>query len=137
MITPLPHFVWQTLRYMARAEATGKDAYGRELRMTPTRRTKDGTFLDELVDQGLIEAVSEPVPFPPGASRSEKKESPQFRTRYRLTELGRHAAEYGEYDMPFTPANLPLIGTFAELVDALAAKNSNWSHSTKPRKRKK
>src|SRR5690349_15121696 len=93
MLLPIPHFEWQVLRAALRAEAAGALALGRDLRLVPTRRTKDGTFLDDLVRGGLLKAVGRPEPV-----TGEADVPPPFRARYRLTTLGRHAAEYGEYD---------------------------------------
>ena len=94
----------------------GTDPLGRELRPSPTRATKDGTFLDEMVKAGLLAAIgkSEPVD---GTGEPEP-----FRTRYTLTALGRHAAEYGEYDRPYTPGDAPVTGTAAAVLESLAAR---------------
>jgi hypothetical protein len=83
---------------LLRAEAAGEPALGRALRLAPTRNTKDGTFLDELVADGLLVRVGKPVPPTPPRDEPEP-----FRVRYELTELGRYAAEYGEYDRPHAP----------------------------------
>jgi hypothetical protein len=89
-LLPISHFTWQVLRAAKRSR---KPVTGKELRIVPNRRTKDGTFLDELVNDGLLQAVSQD-PIAP-----ETKRLPvQFRTRYKLTPLGEHAAEYGEYE---------------------------------------
>ena len=95
MRVQIGHFEWQLLRTALRAEAAGTPALGRELRVSMARRTKDGTFLDKLVAEGLL-AVAEPPAPPDPAVRTE--EPAQFRARYRLTEMGKFAAEYGEYD---------------------------------------
>jgi hypothetical protein len=116
MLFPLPHFQWQVLRAVLRAEADGQHALGRELRVTPTRKTKDGTFLTDLVREGLLVTVGKPAP-PDGRDEPEP-----FRTRYKLTVLGQHAAEYGEYDRPYTPAEAPLTGTAAEIREAMDAR---------------
>lgn len=76
----LSHFNWQLLRLMVRE---GTALTGKQLRMAPTRVTKDGTFLDVLVQQGLIKLV-------------KKNENWKLST-YELTKLGKDAAEYGEY----------------------------------------
>lgn len=88
---------WQVLRILARA-APGS-VVGRELRLDMSRRTKDGTFLDEMVRVGLIEVAEAPAPQPVSLTRRiySKPEPKQFRVLYRLTAMGRHAAEYGEY----------------------------------------
>ena len=128
MLFPLPHFQWQVLRAVLRAEAAGgPPPLGRELRLTPTRKTKDGTFLDEMVKAGLLAAIgkSEPVD---GTGEPEP-----FRTRYTLTALGRHAAEYGEYDRPYTPGETPLVGLAAEVVEARAARRSPAPVKNPPR----
>jgi hypothetical protein len=113
VLVAINHFSWQVLRVLARAEAARQPPpVGRELRLVPTRRTKDGTFLDELVEAGLIEVAAKPTPPLDGVD-----EPAPFRARYRLTALGRHAAEYGEYDKPFTPAVKELTGLAAELAE--------------------
>jgi DNA-binding HxlR family transcriptional regulator len=53
-----------------------------------SRRTKDGSFLTALVNQGLLEVVTD-------------GETP-FDATYRLTERGKHAAEYGVYEIDWT-----------------------------------
>jgi hypothetical protein len=60
---------------------------GRALRLVPSRRTKDGSFLTELVDQGLLRRVTGTVAAP-------------FAATYALTERGEYAAEYGECETP-------------------------------------
>src|SRR5436305_1362667 len=118
MLFPLPHFQWQVLRAVLRAEAAGgPPPLGRELRLTPTRKTKDGTFLDEMIEEGLLAPAGKPATPADGMADDPS----QFRTRYKLTELGRHAAEYGEYDRPYTPAESPLVGKAAEIQETLAA----------------
>jgi hypothetical protein len=57
------------------------------LRLVPRRRTKDGSFLADLVDQGLLTRVTGTAAAP-------------FEATYALTERGAHAAEYGECDFP-------------------------------------
>jgi hypothetical protein len=102
MIRPLDHmYEWRLLRALLRADTplSGLEMRRRE----PIRGTKDGTFLDDLVRLGLIEAVGEPEADKP-ASAWSKPVPVQFRTRYRLTDLGRHAAEYGEYEWDFDAA---------------------------------
>lgn len=49
------------------------------------RRTKDGSFLTALVEEGLLDRVT---------GSAEKP----FEATYALTALGDYAAEYGEYD---------------------------------------
>lgn len=72
---------WQVLRAAARAKTPPT---GRELRLVPSRRTKDGTFLGEFVTAGLLWAVT--------------PDADPFAATYALTPLGAHAAEYGEYE---------------------------------------
>jgi hypothetical protein len=78
------HFQWQVLRAVKRSR---KPPTGRELRLSPTRGTKDGTFLNVLVQLGLLDRLS----------GSEKD---PFAATYAITERGKHAAEYGECDFP-------------------------------------
>jgi hypothetical protein len=92
---PVSHFTWQVLRAVKRSK---KPPTGKQLRLAPTRRTKDGTFLDELVRDGLlvVAGVDEPT--------AETQRWPaQFRTRYKLTTNGEFAAEYGEYEREVRP----------------------------------
>ncbi len=90
---------WQVLRKLVRA---GGPLLGRELRIYPNQRTKDGTFLDDLVVAGLLEAVGGPEPDRPQVAGGHVPTTPaQLRTRYRLTEQGTHAAEFGEYEFDF------------------------------------
>ena len=88
---PITHFTWQVLRAVKRAKK--KYPTGKELRLVPSRRTKDGTFLDGLVTDGLLEVVGQDEP-----TEQTRKWPAQFRARYRLTEKGEHAAEYGEFE---------------------------------------
>jgi hypothetical protein len=83
-VFPVSHAHWQILRAVKRSR---KPANGRELRLAPTRATKDGSFLTDLVETGLLTRVS-------------GTESEPFEGTYSLTELGKHAAEYGECEMP-------------------------------------
>jgi hypothetical protein len=55
--------------------------------------TQDGTFLDALVDNGLMSLVARPLPFP-------VFEEIAFWRYYRLTPFGTEAAEYGKYKLP-------------------------------------
>ena len=91
---PISHFTWQVLRAVKRSK---KPPTGKQLRLVPSRRTKDGTFLDELVTEGLLQ-VAGVDDLPRDASAREKQMPHQFRTRYKLTSSGEHAAEYGEYE---------------------------------------
>ncbi|MDB5305865.1 MAG: hypothetical protein JWO38_67 [Gemmataceae bacterium] len=78
----LPNLEWRVLREVAR---TRRPAIGRALRLDMNRRTKDGSFLTTLVRQGLLEVVT--------AGKTP------FDATYRLTERGKHAAEYGVYEV--------------------------------------
>jgi hypothetical protein len=92
---PVSHFTWQVLRAVKRSK---KPPTGKQLRLAPTRRTKDGTFLDELVRDGLLVVVSVDEP-----TEETHRWPTQFRTRYRLTATGEHAAEYGEFEREVRP----------------------------------
>ena len=94
MLFPVSHFVWQILRTAKRSR---RPLTGSELRIIPNRISKDGTFLDKLVEEGLLEVVGSD-PLPKGATKEERRRPVQFRKRYKLTKKGDHAAEYGEYD---------------------------------------
>ena len=85
MLFPISHADWQILRAVHRA---GSPPLGRDLRLIPSRRTKDGTFLDDLVEAGLLVTVGKPQ-----AADGRPGEPVQFRTRYRLTKLGHAVAE--------------------------------------------
>jgi hypothetical protein len=89
---PITHFQWQVLRAVKRNR---KPVLGRELRLSPTRGTKDGEFLNTLAFLGLI-------------TRLEGTEDRPFEAIYSLTELGKHAAEYGECEMEAAVFNAPL-----------------------------
>jgi hypothetical protein len=93
-VRALAHFDWQVLRALARSK---EPLTGKQLRLAPTRGTKDGTFLDGLVTEGLLRVVGVddlPADAPLGRGRAPV----QFRTRYELTPEGERAAEYGEYE---------------------------------------
>ena len=79
----ITHSDWQVLRAAKRAK---KPPVGRSLRLNPTRGTKDGGFLNRLVRAGLL-------------SRTSGTDKDPFLATYRITELGRYAAEYGEADI--------------------------------------
>ena len=83
-VLPITHNQWQVLRAVKRSR---KSPTGRELRLNPTRGTKDGTFLTAMVKAGLL-------------SRATGNEKDPFDATYTLTELGKHAAEYGECEFP-------------------------------------
>ncbi len=88
MIFSITHATWQQLRVLVRAK--GKPVLGRDIRIVPTRLTKTGEFLDELVEAGLIVRAE--------GKLATGREPEQFRASYTLTEKGKHAAEYGEYE---------------------------------------
>lgn len=110
---------WQRLRLLARNK--NKPLSGAVLRVAKARRTKDGTFLDELVERGLLEVVA---PAPPVAPkyRGGAVEPAQYRTTYKLTALGLHAAEHGEHERP-DPNPLPVrgAGSKAAVLEAAPA----------------
>lgn len=91
-VLPITHMQWQVLRTVKRGR---KPPTGRELRLTPTRLTKDGSFLTRLVQLGLL-------------SRVTGTEAEPFEATYGLTDLGGHAAEYGEADLPYPPVEDPV-----------------------------
>jgi hypothetical protein len=62
------------------------------LRLVPNRKTKDGSFLTALVEEGLLDRAS---------GTGDKP----FEATYSLTEKGQFAAEYGEYE--YTPKPRP------------------------------
>lgn len=86
-VRPASHFTWQLLRT---AKRTKKPLTGRTLRITPTRQTKDGSFLTALVDAGLLTRVTGSADAP-------------FEATYALTEKGKFAAEFGEYEYELKP----------------------------------
>lgn len=118
MIIALSHHEWQLLRVIVRVEKEKRVPTGRELRVSMSRKTKDGSFLDDLVSRGLISVAAKAQPLVAGASQKERSEPEQFRARYKLTDKGRHAAEYGECEVEFTPGEAKLTGTAAELFAA-------------------
>ena len=81
-VRPTSHFTWQVLRTAKRSK---KPLAGRALRLVPSRKTKDGSFLTALVEEGLLAFASGSAADP-------------FEATYALTEKGQHAAEYGEYE---------------------------------------
>ena len=89
-VLPISHFTWQVLRTVKRNK---KPPTGRALRVVPSRRTKDGTFLNELVERELLSRVTGTADAP-------------FEATYALTERGEHAAEYGECEMSVKPPAL-------------------------------
>jgi hypothetical protein len=86
---PVSHFTWQVLRALVRKK--NRPQTGRQLRLVPNTLTKDGTFFDGLVEKGLLEVVG----VDQVTEETERRPAP-FRTRYKLTEKGKFAAEYGE-----------------------------------------
>jgi hypothetical protein len=124
VLFPISHADWQVLRAALRA---GSPLFGRELRLTPNRRTKEATSLDALVAAGLLLAVGKPE-----AADGRPGEPIQLRTRYRLTAFGEHATEYGEYERAFAPEEKPVGGWAAELLADLAARKA-WGQPA-PRK---
>ena len=81
-VRSLSHLDWQILRTAKRSK---RPLTGRVLRIVPARRTKDGSFLTALVDEGLL-------------ARATGAADRPFEATYALTEKGRLAAEYGEYE---------------------------------------
>jgi hypothetical protein len=78
---------WKMLRVIARGP---NPVTGRNIRAVDfTRKTKDGTFLKRLAEVGLIACATQ--------------HRDPFESAYVLTDLGAHAAEYGEYDDSLTP----------------------------------
>ena len=88
LMLPVRHSDWQILRAAKRSR---KPLTGRELRIVPTRHTKDGTFLNDMVKRGLLTRVA-------------GSETAPFEATYALTPLGEHAAEYGECETVRAPA---------------------------------
>jgi len=86
-VLPISHETWTTLRVLVRST---KPVPGRELRYNPTRRNKDGTFINELIRRGLLK-------------RETGTERDPFEGTYSLTQLGQHAAEYGECEHNIEP----------------------------------
>lgn len=89
-VLPVTHFEWQVLRTVKRGKGPQT---GRALRLVPSRRTKDGSFLTDMVTTGLLTRASGTADGP-------------FEATYSLTAMGEHAAEYGECDFPL-PAKKP------------------------------
>ena len=98
---------WQVLRAVLRHKG-GRGCPGASLRLIPSRKTKDGSFLADLAGRGLLEAAGPPDP---PAGPDDPTLDP-FRARWRLTDRGRHAAEYGVYEEPGALA-LPTPEEFA------------------------
>ena len=83
-VFPIAHFTWQVLRTVKRSRTPPTS---RALRLAPSRRSKDGTFLTEMVELGLLNRVTGTADSP-------------FEATYELTERGEHAAEFGECERP-------------------------------------
>ena len=91
-VRSVTHSDWQVLRAATRSK---KPPTGRALRIWPTGRTRDGSFLVRLVERGLLAFVTGGATAPLEAT-------------YALTESGRHAAEYGEYEYEWArPSAVP------------------------------
>ena len=85
---------WKILRALVRETRLT----GRALRQFDYgRRSKDGTFLDQLIASGLLRDVET---LPDDTPTGHKPRPVQFRTVYELTELGKTAAEFGEFQVP-------------------------------------
>ena len=83
-VMPVAHSTWQILRTAKRSR---RPVVGLDLRLVPTRKTKTGEFLTDLVRAGLLDRVS-------------GTEKAPFEATYKLTALGEHAAEFGECEVP-------------------------------------
>lgn len=82
-VEPLGHFTRQVLRTVKHST----EADDRTQRPVPSRRPKDGTFLTDLVEGGLLSRVTGAAGLP-------------FEATYKLTEQGERAAEYDECETP-------------------------------------
>lgn len=101
MNLPLSTNDWQILNFALR-EGTST---GRALRVWPSRKTKDGTFLQEFVDRGLLRVVA--------------PNTDPFKATYALTPEGEYAAEHGEYECEHkTYKAVPLKSTAEERLKA-------------------
>ena len=97
MMRDLSTVEWKTLRLLVREEA----ATGLNIRlMFMNRVTKDGSFLTTMVEEGLIELTDK-----------SKPNSHPFEPTYRLTQVGKYAAEHGEieFDLDKRVASLPFV----------------------------
>ena len=117
---------WKILRAAKRAQPGA--ATGRDLRLIPSRKTKDGTFLDDLVEKGFLKVQSGTVP------AASDDEPTQFRQKYALTTLGEEAAEHGEYEVAFAgaTADTPISGVMAELLKAREAAKAPVEKTPEP-----
>ena len=122
MLRQIEPATWKVLRAAKRAQPGA--AIGRDLRVVPTRKTKDGTFLDHLVELGLLKVQG------PAVKAASEDEPAQFQQKYVLTEEGEHAAEFGEFEIEMRGATVdtPVTGLMGELFKTLAA-------ARKPRKK--
>jgi hypothetical protein len=84
MQVPVHQFEWRVLRQVLRSK---KPPPGSSLRLEMTRRTRDGEHLVPLVRLGLLKV--------------EAKGKTPVESTYTLTDRGKHAAEYGVYDIEF------------------------------------
>ncbi len=84
MIVQMDIHGWQVLRKLLREGVVS----GRELRLNMHRRTANGQFLTDMHELGLISCVQDAPDI--------------FARKYELTELGKHTAEYGEYEIEFS-----------------------------------
>ncbi len=75
MLMPMNAFEWQVLRKVLRDD-DGGGTLGRELRLIPSRRTKDGSFLMWFVAAGLLRVYA-------------GRMSDPFDARFKLTEVGK------------------------------------------------
>ena len=66
-----------------------------------------------------------------------RDEPEPFRVHYKLTELGRRAAEYGEYDRPHTPKDAPVTGLAAEIREVFGPRRTWGDGKPTPKKGKK
>ena len=85
---------WQILR--AVLHAGGKPVPGSSLGLTPPRRTRYAKQLDDLIAAGLL-------------VRTGPEDKP-LACRYRLTEAGRYAAEYGAYEAEIARDGPKIVG---------------------------
>lgn len=126
MLRSLGHADWQVIRKIQReTKGTKKGTPGAGLRMIPNRRTKDGTFLLDLEEWGLIERAGQDAP-PKDAL--DKVPEP-FLIRWRLTELGEYAAEYGEFEDGNTGLKLPTPEEFSRSKGPGVADNTKLKKS--------
>lgn len=87
METPVNHTTWRMCRFILRGK--GKPVPGAQLRLTMSRWSKTGEFLDALVELGIFHRT--------GQMQEPKGKPQQFRVCYTLTEIGKQVAEYGMF----------------------------------------